>query len=162
MAAAAAAATPAFPSLAGGRRAVAAAAAAAAAGQGWAELRTPGPPIPARLRTPGPPIPARLQAPGPGRQGSCDPCAQRVASWGCARIPAPGIMGNGMTKVGGRDGATRTWPAPAPAGRPPLTFWLWRSVCLFLCLPGTLRSYVSVCLSGAVSLSDSASLCLCL
>uniref|UniRef100_A0A9L0J133 Dual specificity protein phosphatase 15 n=1 Tax=Equus asinus TaxID=9793 RepID=A0A9L0J133_EQUAS len=49
--------------------------------------------------TPGPLLPARLQAPGLGHQGSCDPSALRAASWGCARTPAPGIMGNGMTKV---------------------------------------------------------------
>ncbi|XP_057358855.1 dual specificity protein phosphatase 15 isoform X2 [Manis pentadactyla] len=62
--------------------------AAAAAGQAWA-----GP------RTPGPLFPARLQAPGPSCQRSGDPNALREASWGCARTPAPGIMGNGMTKV---------------------------------------------------------------
>ncbi|XP_027414650.1 dual specificity protein phosphatase 15 isoform X2 [Bos indicus x Bos taurus] len=58
------------------------AAAAAAAGQSWAELRTPGPPIP-----------ARLQAPGPGRQGSCYPCVQRVASWGAPGTPCLGSWG---------------------------------------------------------------------
>lgn len=76
--------------------------AAAAAGQAWA-----GP------RTPGPLFPARLQAPGPGCQRSGDPNALRAASWGCARTPAPGIMGNGMTKVGaGR--RSRSGPPPSP------------------------------------------------
>lgn len=93
---AAAAAAPSFPSRAGGRRAVAAA-------PGW-----PGP------RTPGPRFPARLQAPGLGHQGSCDPSALRAASRGCARPPGPGIMGNGMTKVGGgtRVGGTSDLPFP--------------------------------------------------
>lgn len=99
-AAAAAAAPPPFPSRAGGRRAV------AVAGQGWA-----GP------RTPGPPFPARLQAPGLGRQGSCDRIAFRATSWGCARTAAPGIMGNGMTKVGGGPRAASPAPAPAAAAR---------------------------------------------
>lgn len=144
-AAAAAAAPPSFPSLAGDQLVVAAAA-AAAAGQGWA-----GP------RSPGPLFPAGLQAPGLGHQGSCDPSALLAASWGCTWTPAPGIMGNGMTKVGwGRIAQ------PAPAGpqsrlQPPsLTFWLSLNLCLYLCLPVTLRLYLSVCLSGAVSLSEAA------
>ena len=110
-AAAAAAAPPPFPSLAGGRRAVVVAA-AAAAGQG-------------------PLFPARLQAPGLGQQGNYDPSALRAASWGCARTPAPGIMGNGMTKVGGRGSRSAHLAAPSPAAAPappgslcpPLTFW---------------------------------------
>lgn len=143
-AAAAAAASPSFPSQAGGRRAVA----AAAAGQGWA-----GP------RTPGPLLPARLQAPGLGHQGSCDPSALRAASWGCARTPAPGIMGNGMTKVGGRGPRSPPWPPPPRRGA--------RSDPV--ALPGSdllapaESLYLSLCLSGAVSsLSGSVSLCLCL
>lgn len=122
--------------------------AAAAAGQGWA-----GP------RTPGPLLPARLQAPGLGHQGSCDPSALRAASWGCARTPAPGIMGNGMTKVGGRGPRSPPWPPPPRRGA--------RSDPV--ALPGSdllapaESLYLSLCLSGAVSsLSGSVSLCLCL
>ena len=89
-----------------------AAAAAAAAGQG-------------------PLFPARLQAPGVGQQGSCDPSALRAASWGCARTPVPVIMGNGMTKVGGRGSRSSHLAAPSVAAAqalprslcPPLTFW---------------------------------------
>lgn len=86
----AAAAAPSFASLAGGRRAV------TAAGPGWARLWTPGPLLPAR------------QALGLGHRGSCNPSAFAAAGWGCGRAPGPGIMGNGMTKVGGRDRAART------------------------------------------------------
>lgn len=51
--------------------------------------------------TSGPLLPAWLPAPGLGPQDSCDPSAFGAAGWGCARAPAAGIMGNGMTKVGG-------------------------------------------------------------
>ena len=95
----AAAAPPSFPSVAWGRRAVT----AASAGQGWA-----GP------RTPVPLLHFRLPAPGLGHQGSCDPSVFPAVSWGCARTPAPGIMGNGMTKVGGRGSRSPHLPAPGP------------------------------------------------
>lgn len=94
----AAAAAPSFASLAGGRWAV------TAAGPGWA-----------RLWTPGPLLPARQPALGLGHRGSCDPSAFAAAGWGCGRAPGPGIMGNGMTKVGGRDRAARTCSPPARA-----------------------------------------------
>ncbi|XP_006860768.1 PREDICTED: dual specificity protein phosphatase 15 [Chrysochloris asiatica] len=64
----------------------------AVTGSGWAKL--------ARAAGAGPPpFLARLQAPGPSQQGSWDSNSFREASWACARTPAPGIMGNGMTKV---------------------------------------------------------------
>jgi hypothetical protein len=102
----AAAAAPSFSSRVGGRLAL-----AAAAGQCRAEPQASG------TR-----VPARLQAPGLGHQGGSDPSVFRAASWGCARPPAPGIMGNGMTKVGGRGPrsphlAARVPRATAPARR---------------------------------------------
>lgn len=131
-AAAAAAAPPSFPSLAGDQRVVAAAA-AAAAGQGWA-----GP------RTPSPLFPAGLQAPGLGHQGSCDPSTLLAASWGCTWTPVPGIMGNGMTKVGwGRIAQ------PAPAGP---QSWLRAPVSDLLTLSESVSISLSPCDSQIVFL----------
>lgn len=142
----AAEAAPAFPSLAGG---------GGGGGGGWAEL--------GRAADAGPPDPRQAAGAGPGPSGQLLPLRSAGGELGCSRNPVPGIMGNGMTKVGGRDGAARPWPPPVPAGRRPLTFWLWLAVCVcFSVSPGLYeQTSMSVSLGLYLSLSLTVSPCLC-